>query len=115
MAEQPGTTQHRLQTSWHKAHQSSLSSSFALQRHLLGYGTGIGSREQLGQVVCTSMRSRSLHACCGAPPMAGQPGMAQQRLQTSCQAAHHSSWSSSFALQRRLLGYDTGLESRDGS
>ena len=43
--------QHRLQTSWHAAHHSSCSSSFALQRHLLGYGTGIGSREQLGQVV----------------------------------------------------------------
>ena len=41
----------RLQTSWHTAHHSSCSSSFALQRHLLGYGTGIGSREQLGQVV----------------------------------------------------------------
>ena len=51
MAEQPGMAQQRLQTSWHAAHHSSCSSSFALQRHLLGYGLGIGSREQLGQVV----------------------------------------------------------------
>ena len=51
MAEQPGTARQRLHTSWHKAHQSFWSSSFALQRHLLGYGTGIESREQLGQVV----------------------------------------------------------------
>ena len=51
MAEQPGTAQQRLQTSWHAAHHSSWSSSFALQRHLLGYGTGIESREKLGQVV----------------------------------------------------------------
>ena len=33
------------------AHHSSCSSSVALQRHLLGYGTGIESREQLGRVV----------------------------------------------------------------
>ena len=51
MAEQPGTAQQRLQTSWHAAHQLSCSCTVALQRHLLGYGTGIGSREQLGQVV----------------------------------------------------------------
>ena len=51
MAAQPGTAQQRLQTSWQAAHHSSWSSSFALQRHLLGYGTGIGSREQLGHVV----------------------------------------------------------------
>ena len=51
MAEQPCTARHRLQTSWYAAHQSSCSSSFALQRHLLGYDLGIGSREQLGQVV----------------------------------------------------------------
>ena len=51
MSEQPGTAQQRLQTSWYTAHHSSWSSSFALQRHLLGYGTGIESREQLGQVV----------------------------------------------------------------
>ena len=51
MAGQPGTAQQRLQTSWQAAHHSCLSSSFALQRHLLGYGTGIGSCEQLGQVV----------------------------------------------------------------
>ena len=51
MAGQPGMARQRLQTSWHTAHHSSWSSSFALQRHLLGYGTGIGSREQLGQVV----------------------------------------------------------------
>ena len=51
MVEQPGMTQQRLQTSWYTAHHSSCSSSFALQRHLLGYGLGIGSREQLGQVV----------------------------------------------------------------
>ena len=51
MAEQPGMAQQRLQTSWHAAHQSSWSSSFALQRPLLGYDLGIGSREQLGQVV----------------------------------------------------------------
>ena len=51
MLEQPGTAQHRLQTSWYTTHHSSWSSSFALQRHLLGYGTGIESREKLGQVV----------------------------------------------------------------
>ena len=51
MAEQPGTTHERLHTSWYTAHQSSWSSSVALQRHLLGYGTGIESREKLGQVV----------------------------------------------------------------
>ena len=51
MAEQPGMAQQRLQTSWHAAHHSSCSSSVALQRHLLGYGTGIESREQLGRVV----------------------------------------------------------------
>ena len=51
MAEQPGTAQQRLQTSWCTVHHSSCSSSFALQRHLLGYDTGIESREQLGQVV----------------------------------------------------------------
>ena len=45
--------------------------------------------------------------------MAEQPGMAQQRLQTSCYTAHHSSCSSSFALQRHLLRYDTGIESRE--
>ena len=56
------------------------------------------------------MRSCSVYACCGAPPMAEQPGMAQQRLQTSWHAAHHSSCSSSFALQRHLLGYGTGIE-----
>ena len=39
--------------------------------------------------------------------------MAQQRLQTCWHAAHHSSWLSSFALQRHLLGYDTGIESRE--
>ena len=59
------------------------------------------------------MRKRSVHACCGAPPMAEQPGVAQQRLQTSWHAAHHSSWSSSFALQRHLLGYDLGIGSRE--
>ena len=51
MAEQPGTAPQRRQTSWQEAHQSSCSSSFALQRHLLGYGTGIERCEQLGQVV----------------------------------------------------------------
>ena len=51
MTEQPGMVQQRLHTSCHAAHQSSWSSSFALQPHLLGYGTGIESREQLGQVV----------------------------------------------------------------
>ena len=51
MSEQPGTAQQRLHTSWCTAHHSSCSSSFALQRHLLGYGTGIESREKLGQVV----------------------------------------------------------------
>ena len=51
MAEQPGMAQQRLHTSWHAAHHSSWSSSFALQRHLLGYGTGIERCEQLGQVV----------------------------------------------------------------
>ena len=51
MAEQPGPAQQRLQTSWHAAHPSSCSSSVALLRHLLGYGTGIESREQLGRVV----------------------------------------------------------------
>ena len=53
MSEQPGTAQQRLQTSWYAAHHSSWSSSFALQRHLLGYGTGIDREayEQLGQVM----------------------------------------------------------------
>ena len=51
MAEQPCMAQQRLQTSWCTAHHSSCSSSFALQRHLLRYDTGIESREQLGQVV----------------------------------------------------------------
>ena len=51
MPEQPGMTQQRLQTSWYTAHHSSWSPSFALQRHLLGYGTGIESRENVGQVV----------------------------------------------------------------
>ena len=51
MAEQPGMAQQRLQTSWQAAHHSSWSSSFALQRHLLGYGTGIERCEQLGHVV----------------------------------------------------------------
>ena len=52
MAEQPGVAQQRLHTSWHAAPHSSWSSSFALQRHLLGYDLGIESREQqLGQVV----------------------------------------------------------------
>ena len=51
MAGQPGMTQQRLQASWCTAHHSSCSSSFALQRHLLRYDTGIESREQLGQVV----------------------------------------------------------------
>ena len=37
--------------------------------------------------------------------------MAQQRLHTSWQPAHHSSWSSSFALQRHLLSHGTGIES----
>ena len=59
------------------------------------------------------MRSRSLHACWHAPRMAEQPGTAQQRLQTSWYTAHHSSRSSSFALPRRLLRYDTGIESRE--
>ena len=44
MAEQPGTTPERLQTGWYTVHQSSCSSSFALQRHLLRYDTGIESR-----------------------------------------------------------------------
>jgi hypothetical protein len=51
MAEGLFTAQQRLSTSWHAAHHSSWSSSVALQRHLLGYDTGIESREQLGQVV----------------------------------------------------------------
>ena len=52
MAEQPGMAQQRLQTSGHAAHPSPCSSSFALQRRLLGYDCfGIESREQLGQVV----------------------------------------------------------------
>ena len=55
MAEQPGTAQQRLPTSWCTAHHSSWSSSFALQRHLLGYDLSIGSREQL-MTSCTSMR-----------------------------------------------------------
>ena len=44
--------------------------------------------------------------------MAGQPGTTQQRLQTSWCTVHHSSCSSSAALQRHLLRYDTGIESR---
>ena len=51
MAEQPGAAHQRRQTSGHAAQQSSWSSSFALQRHLLGYGTGIESREKLRHVV----------------------------------------------------------------
>ena len=51
MAAQPGTTRQRLQTSWYMVHQSSCSSSCALQRHLRGYDTGVESHEQLGQVV----------------------------------------------------------------
>ena len=47
MAEQPGTAQQRLQTSWCTVHHSSCSSSVALQRHLLRYVTGIESRDQL--------------------------------------------------------------------
>ena len=43
--------QQRLHTSWHTAHHSSWSSSFALQRHLLRYDARIERREQLGQVV----------------------------------------------------------------
>ena len=58
MAEQSGTSRQRLHASWHAAHQSSWSSSFALQRHLLGYGTGIGSREQLGQVVHVNAQAK---------------------------------------------------------
>ena len=45
--------------------------------------------------------------------MAGQPGTTQQRLQASWCTVHHSSCSSSVALQRHLLRYDTGIESRD--
>ena len=55
MAEQPGTAPERLQTGWYTVHQSSCSSSFALQRHLLGYGAGIESREQLGPVSYTHL------------------------------------------------------------
>ena len=43
--------------------------------------------------------------------MAEQPGMAHERLHTSCYAANQPSWSSSVALQRHLLRYDTGIES----
>ena len=39
--------------------------------------------------------------------------MAPQRLQTSWCTAHQPSWSSSFALQRHLLRYDKGIESRE--
>ena len=113
MAEHPRTAHQRLQTSWHAAHHSYWSSSFVLQRHLLRYDTGIESREQLGHDGwCTSMRSCSVYACCGAPPMAEQPGMARQRLQTSWCTVHHSSCSSSVALKPHLLMYDTGIESR---
>ena len=58
MAEQPGTAQQRLQTSWYTAHQPSWPSSFALQRHLLRYDTGIESREQLGQVVHVNAQAK---------------------------------------------------------
>ena len=58
MAEQPGTAQQRLQTSWLAAHHSSCSSSVALQRHLRGYDTGIESREQLGQVVHVNVQAK---------------------------------------------------------
>ena len=58
MAAQPGTAQQRLQTSWHAAHQPSWSSSFALQRHLLRYDTGIESREQLGQVAHVNAQAK---------------------------------------------------------
>ena len=59
------------------------------------------------------MHKRSLHTCWHSPAMSEQPGTAQPRLQTSWYTAHHSSWSSSFALQRHLLGYGTGIESRE--
>ena len=39
--------------------------------------------------------------------------MAHERLQTSWYTAHQLSWSSSFALQRHLLRYDAGIESRE--
>ena len=58
MAEQPGMARQRLHTSWCTAHQPSWSSSFALQRHLLRYDTGIESREQLGQVVHVNAQLR---------------------------------------------------------
>ena len=61
MAEQPGTTQQRLQTSWCTVHHSSCSSSFALQQHLLGYGTGIESLDQLGQVVHVDAQLKLSH------------------------------------------------------
>ena len=64
MSEQPGTTHEQLQTSWYTAHQSSWSSSVALQRHLLGYGTGIGSCEQLGQVVHVDAQLKPAHVLC---------------------------------------------------
>ena len=51
--------QQRLQTSWHAAHQSFWSSSFALQPHLLTYDTGIESREQLGQVVHVNVQAKA--------------------------------------------------------
>ena len=61
MAEQPGMARQRLHTSWCTAHQPSWSSSFALQRHLLRYDTGIGSRDQLGQVVHVDAQLKLSH------------------------------------------------------
>ena len=112
MAEQPGTAHQRLQTSWHAVHQPSCSSSFALQRHIHSGTTRASRAVSSSERWRTSMRRRSLHACCGTPPMAEQPGTARQRLQTSSYTAHQPCWSSSFALQRHLLRYDTGIESR---
>ena len=66
MAEQPGTAHERLQTSWYTAHQLSWSSSFALQRHLLRYDTGIESRDELVHVgvhVDAQLKPSRLLAC----------------------------------------------------
>ena len=88
MAEQPGTTQQRLHTSWHAAHQSSLSSSVALQRQLLGYGAGIGIREQLGQVVHVNAQLKHARVLrCSTDGRAAGHGPATTPDQLACSAS----------------------------
>ena len=80
--------QHRLQTSWCTVHQSVCSSSFALQRHLLGYGTGIGSREQLGQVVHVNAQLKPARLLrCSTDGTAAEHGPAATPHQLACSAS----------------------------